>query len=476
MASLFNENIPATASSIQSGELRDNFNALYDKLKTLEVRATSPESTSILIQGGPVYFRDGSLNTLKYIKFPTTEFDFLQNRGYISLRDSYGTVVRDLSSTLKGPRPIGNFRYLEVLVSLKSNGQLIFTESTTAQSSPLSSPFNIYYGDDEIPIALIFLDINSAGVLQPVNQTNITDVRPFVTTAFQNNIQIADLQETVEDFGSRIEALEPTTKITDNLLVRLVPLEKRILDTTTTTNTLVEVLSGQTMTPDGYLVRYAGGYVDFAYSATGDGNKRILDGNTDLAGLSANIFNRALITIAYNSSSSDSSDNATIAITHGAGTGGSSPDALNTVFPTIPTNHIPLAYVSYQMATGTSIHPLISDERISTKRIAWEFPITNLTASSIEVDMSNYLVGSDGSEADITNIYFKVSEHVELYDANSRPFRRMISTSTYNSSTKKLTLTVNDTFTGISLTRSPIARSVKYHRYVVEDLRPFIGR
>lgn len=471
MASLFNENIPATASAIQSGELRDNFNALYDKVKTLEVRAANPEGSSIVVQGGPVYFRDGSLNTLKYIKFPTTEFDILQNRGFTSFRDAYGSIARASSSTLKGPRPIGSFRYLEILISLKSNGQLIFTEATNPQSSPLSSPFNIYYGDDEIPIALIFLDINSAGVLQPIKQTDITDVRPFVTTAFQNNVQIATLEETVEDHSSRIEVLEPGLKITDNFLVRILPSEKQAIDGTSSTNTLVEILSGQTITPDGYLVRYAGGYVDFAWTTSGNSAKRILDAETNLTGLSQNFYNKALISVGYNPSSTDRTDNATITITHGGGA--SALSGLNGITPSIPTNHIPLGYVSYRIGSaGAAIVPLLSETSLGAVRMSYDFPITNLTSASLEIDMSNY---SD-SEADITNIHFKVTEFVDIFDANSRPLRRRIESSSYNSSSKKLNITLNDTFVGISLNRNPLARSVASHKSIIEDLRPFIGR
>ena len=103
MVSLFTENTPAENSAVQSSEIRGNFEALYDKVRTLEVRAEQPSTTSVLVLGGRGYFRASTSNQLRLVNFNTTVFSFLETQGYKTKRDSEtGTLFRELQG-FNGP-------------------------------------------------------------------------------------------------------------------------------------------------------------------------------------------------------------------------------------------------------------------------------------------------------------------------------------------------------------------------------------
>ena len=198
MASLFQENQPSEGSSLQSAIIRENFTALFESLKTLEVRVEDPISTSVLILGGSVYFRPSTSQQLQLVNFSTRSFDINNTTGFKSVRSDEG-ILSKIEQNFRGVSAYeSEGQYLEILISLKPNGTLTFTESTSAQNDVLSSSFNIFFDDSEVPLALVFLEKDSSGVLQKIQQTRISDIRPIVTTAFQNNEQAAITESQVQ--------------------------------------------------------------------------------------------------------------------------------------------------------------------------------------------------------------------------------------------------------------------------------------
>lgn len=459
MVSPFIENIPSPNSALVSSEIRDNFSALYDKVKTLEVQSYQ-DSTSIRILSGPVYFRSGSDQQLKLVKFPEIILDLNQATSYKTTKDAYGVISRSLQS-FKG---LSSFQsegpLMEILVSANANGQVVITESTSAQNNKLSSPYNIFFDDSEIPLSLIFVEKNSEGTLQVVTSTDISEVRPVITTAFQNNEQVSAIENSLNDTIERVSALEPSAWSTDNLKLRFIPTTKLTADGTTTTNTKVEVLSGKAFV-NGMLLTFAGGYVDFAIGSTTNTALRTYTAGTTTG--SALYWRRALVSLEYNASTGDVTDNAILRITHG--TENASPSGASK--PSLPANNYPIGYVLYRsMIPATSIYPILDSALVDAVRVSYEFAITNMTilpsGATVEflIDVGTAVVYSDFSAAD----------DVEIFDSNTRPIRRKIqSSSAY--ATGIIKIIVTNSFVDIDLARSPKFRWMKSgkHQQIIES-------
>jgi hypothetical protein len=489
MVNVFKENVPATSSSLQSAEIRENFEALYDKVRALEVQATNPTSTSLLVLGGPVYFRSNTSQQLKLIRTSTRVFDLTTSFGYKTTRDGYGTLSREGQSF----RGFSGFEsegpILEVMISINSLGQLVFTESLAGQSNRLSSPFNIYFDDSEIPIALLFVEKNSEGVLQKFQQTDLTDIRPFVTTAFQNNSQISNIESQVQDNTDRIDVVESTLKTSDSLKVRMIPAAKLAVDLTSTTNTRVECLSGTAWTgitgAGAKPLKFAGGYVDFNPNVTTPSS------GVTPAGTPNGVINnwcRALIYLEADNSSTDPTNNSKIGVIHG--TLGSEPRYTEDGYADLQSGQIPLAYVLYKYSSTSTIYPLISEVDMGgvgntniLSRIGFEFPIVGMNSLSTEIydgftinvsELEDYYSNSSDFQTAMEDTYFSVNDYVDIFDSNTRPIRRVIASSTFHPDTKTVTIQVSNSFGDISLSRSAKARSIR-HFPAIEDVRPFVG-
>jgi len=479
MVTPFQTGIPATNSAVQSEPIRDNLAALYDKLQTLEVQAINPASTSVMVLAGPAYFRAGTSNQLKLINFNTTIFDFTTAFGYKTQRDAYGNLYR-AQQLSAGPSAFQTQGlYLQVLLSLQPSGQLTFIESLAGQNNALSSPFNICFDDSEIPLALIILQKTTAGVLQPIAQTNISEARPFVSTAFQNNTQVASLDSQVQDNTNRIIALEPALYTTTSLMTTLPLPDKLAADLTTTTNKLVEVFSGTARAGSAAVpqLKFAGGRVNFS---TGSGPSDSFGNyNGGTTAFTANYWKKALIGLQYNIASTDPTQNATLVFVHSSAAG--SPSQI--VSPTLPVNTVPLSYVLYQMnAAGTDIVPLTSTQAVDgyvATRLTYEFPITNLQAVPTNANTYSTLIadltGTGFSASYVTSTVFPTNSAIEIFDSNTRPIRRFVGAVSFNATTNLVTIQVTNSFTGITLLRSPQVRSVSNNLQLIEDLRPFIG-
>jgi hypothetical protein len=478
MASLFQPNQPAPSSPLQSDVIRDNFDSLYDKLKTLELRAQSPATTSLIVTGGPVYFRPGTSQQLSFLNFNTKVVNILTATSYKTKKNLDGTLYRELQLAA-GP---SNFQveglFLEVLISIQNNGQVVFTEALAGQNNQLSSPFNIYIADSEVPIAFVVLKKTVEGALLPIEQTDIREARAVVSPAFQNNPQVSEVEAQVEDQATRISSLEGGLQVTNNLLVKLPSVGKLIADNATTTNTIVEVLSGSAyLQDDGYLLRFAGARVDFKATPPSVGfpnTPRII--SASIPSFVNGNYNKALIGVQYSGSYVDG-ENAELVVTHGT----AAPAADQVVEPIIPADTIPLAFVLYR-TTATDVYPLISTTSIGAIRISYEFIITDLISVptsdpsdpayiTLEVDLSS----ESYTETYVTGTLFQVGDPVDIFDTNTRYLRRFVQNITYNVTTKKALVTVNNSFTEISLPRSPKIRSVSQHLNIIEDLRPFVG-
>lgn len=466
MANLFIQNQPETSSPLKSSIIRDNFEALYDKLKVLEVRASTPITTLLTVTGGPVYFRSQIENKLKLINFQTKVIDILNITSYKTVDGYEGALLRVKNSQV-GPSAFETEGlYLEVLLSLNDMSELIITESKVAQNNELSSPFNIYFDDSEIPIALILLKKSNTGVLQPIDQTAINDIRPFITTAFQNISQTADLESQINDNTLRIDQIEPAIKITSNGLVKLPSEAKLIADGIELTNTKIEITSASGLI-DGYgrSLNFAGGFVDFTIGSVDNTDTRTFTAGTSL---SANTWNKALISLQYDPTGIN--ENAKPIITHGTP---ADPLSSFSVEPTSPVGTIPLSKILYRM-DSTSVRPINLDyDQNTSTQLNYELPITGLTEISnlayLAFDIDITSITSDRSQI------FELNSFIDISDDNTRSFRRKIVGRVLNGDI--LSITVNETFADISLNRNPKAKSLstKKHIYVIEDVRPFIG-
>jgi hypothetical protein len=480
MVSLFQENQPAASSAIQSAVIRDNFEALYDKVKALEVRAQNPATTSISVAGGVVYFRASTSQQLQLINFNTQVLDITQTVGYKTIKNLDGSLTRTLQA-FAGPSAFqSQGLFLEILVSLRSNGLLTFTESYTSQNNTLSSPFNIYKDDAEIPIALVILEKTAAGVLQPIVQDRIKDVRPFLSPALQNNQQVTTIENTVNDNVARITKLEPSLRTTNACRVRLLPIDKRVADGTTTTNTQVEVLSGHVYSPTNQRVKFWGATVDFSVSAstTFPTGTRVKAAATPA--LLANQWNKALICLQY-TNLLPNNETGELVVIHG--TQSSSPSLV--VPPTAGATQIPLAMVIYRFNSGgTNIVPFVSEQFCGTERLSYEFTIFNFVEVPNTTNNPNYaafitfdvdLSGTGFTVSDVTTNIFQVGAAIELFDDSTQPLRRFITSSSYNLTTQVANITVSNSFVEISSLRNPKVRSTSKHIPFIDDLRPFIG-
>ena len=473
MVSLYTKNQPTSGSSLQSSVIRDNFEALYNKVGTLEVRADSPATTFITLQGGPIYFRDSKVNSLKLVNFQTKRVDIQKLIGY-KTKKILGVLSRELQS-FSGPSEFQSEGLnLEVLITVNYLGEVIFTEALAGQNNELSSPFNIYFDDYEIPAALLLLKKNSNGVLQVIEQAQIYDARPSISSALQNNPTTADVETTIDNHEQRIVILESNSKVTSNGLVKL-PSETKLLEEGTivdgvNSNTKIEVISASGIqdSHSGQILRFAGGMVDFKVGATSNLDSRVFSAGTTAA--LANNYIRAAICLIHDPSSVDPVENSTIKILHGtAAPSLDAPYLTNT--PTIPDGYIPLAKILYKMdGYGTNIYPLTNMDTIDEQRINYKFPIINMT----EVDGVVKEFAADWSTENLDP--FAVSDYIEIEDDNTRPIRRKInylaSEDGYSS------ISILDSFVDISIDRHPYVTKISSGTCIplIEDVRPFIGK
>lgn len=517
MTVLFKEGIPAQDTPIRSVEIRDNFDSLYSKLKTLEPRATSPESTQILVNGGPVYFR-ASTSVLynaqgepisgaqRLIVFQTSIIDLATSNGFKTIKNTDGTLSKEAVSGGISPFATDQAGYFrEILITLNNQGRLSFVEGATTTTG-LSRSFDIAFDDSEIPICLVIIQHSGAllqsGQLAPIRQIDITDVRPIITTAFQNNLTSAALESNVLDNRLRLDALERSSLTNDALKVQIPPPEKLILDNARTTNKTLEILSGSAYI-NNTRVDYPGGKINVTQNLT-----------TPLP-----TDNFAVACVALLS-------DGTIYVYHGSAAD-SSADAVNVKLPyavrspygglQAPTDAIPLALIYYRMSSSsdagtpgytTQIDPVVSDVFVRPTfdsnsnltggtRLAFEFSIVSIIdASTFVVQLPSDISitpPSGETPAQIVPNVFQSGQTIEIFDDNTRSFRRVISNNPQGPGSLDITARtmqvivseafVNDvtfatpapTFRGISLKRNPKARIVDQKPGVVlQDVRPFI--
>lgn len=472
MGSLFTENIPEPNTKLQSAEIRNNFTALYDKVKSLEVRALEDNSQTIVVTGasGLIYFRSSTNNQLTPIPFPGDQLNLNTTIFYKTKKNQDGSLKRELQSFTGPSNFLSEGSIVEILLSLDKKARLIITESLKGQNNRLSSAhYNLFFDDSEIPLALIFLEKNNDGTLKSISQTDIRDIRPFVTSAFQNNPQTADLENTLNSNTSRIQTIEPSIKITNNLLVRLPSSEKLQYDNKSSTNTQVEVLSGRgwigTNSGTTKLLKFAGCYVDFSRNPA-ISTPRVISANTP--SMISGYWNKAIIALQYNPSSSDPTENSQIIISHGT----ENISLQQVVLPSLTTNTIPLACVIYRMS-GSDIIPLVSFSFLGDTQLSCTFPIVEISSTSLIADLSQ--ISTSINSSTITTEWFPTGGFVDLDDSNTLPIRRKIETSSFNTTTKLLNLTLVNSFSDLSLDRTPYVKSVSKHIDLIEDLRPFVG-
>jgi hypothetical protein len=471
MVSLFKQGVPAEKGSIQSSEIRGNFEALYDKVRALEVRAEETPSTSVVVEGGNVYFRSSSTNQLKLVQFYTKVYNIANEYGYQTIRNQDGTLSR-LAMNSRGP---SNFQsqgaFIEVLISIDKNGTILFTESLKPQNEIRSAPYNIYFDDSEIPLSLIFLEKNTNGILQPIRQEYIYDRRPFVTTAFQNNQTATEVEQQVEDNKQRIEYLEETTagKVANFRIS--IPNSNKLLADGTSGNNRQFIVNAGTAVYGSTILKFAGGRINF--SSIPSTTRRVF--NAFPVTVTANYYVRCIIGLQYNPSAPNPLDeNSTLVFLYGT------PAATidSTMLPPLVGGVVPLYEFLYRInQTATDIYPVNDFETLGSEQVSFEFPLVELVKvpggydayNIVEVDLSDY----EYTSSYVENM-FQPDKYIDIFDDQNNMIRRYISSVGYSEETKIAQITVDDSFTDISLLRNPKVRA-QQHWDILKDIRPFIG-
>lgn len=165
----FIRGIPASDSPIRSSEIRNNFLALDDRTGKIGARATIPSSTSILIDGGVVYYG---------------------NRVSINMEPSR----LDLGDQLTGVQQfynIGYFKDIAIVARVTFNSTSERYEASTfyiegpEKATNLSQPELIPLAANDLPIARLVvrhngIDLVSRGQIEPINQDDILDYRNYL--------------------------------------------------------------------------------------------------------------------------------------------------------------------------------------------------------------------------------------------------------------------------------------------------------
>jgi hypothetical protein len=178
-----------------------------------------------------------------------------------------------------------------------------------------------------------------------------------------------------------------------------------------------------------------------------------------------------LIYLQIDTSSVDPTNNSKLGVIHG--TSASEPRDIIDGYASLLDGQIPLAYVLYRYNTSGDIYPLISETAMGGNpdpRFGYELPIVDLTllpsgaCLGFTIDVSELM----------TSTYYESGDNIDIFDSKTRPIRRTIVSSIFNSLTKTVQIQVNSSFSEISLSRNAKARSSK-HISIIEDARPFIG-
>jgi len=507
MADLFKANIPAPNSPIASADVRNNFAALYEKVQPLEPRVSSANPYGITIAGGPVYFRTSGATSLNFLNFQTTEIDLsTSSNGYTTTKTSFNTVSGRQKRDSNGISKFTAANLIrEILISLAPDGKLIFTEGATTPTG-LSRPFDIYFKDGEIPICFVLVrqagDTSKAGQLQRIQQIDITDIRPFVTIAFEG---YAEANDAGLNASVRLSKIETNTARSSNALAVTIP---RTALLSNDPNTELQISAGRAVF-EGYNAHFPGAIIDLSYQ---DGDGYYFPGGSRADGsdydLTSVLFNKVVICLQRNKATG-----AVIPFAyHGIPASVISAIQLNSSIyinesfklDTTTFSILPLAVVLYKF-DSTHSSKLYSLKEVGGKvynqtgstsfRINFDIDVqlvaTNSNATNtFNIDLTH--IASEDPDIDIsawitTNL---IQQQVELYDDISVPFRRTVMSCTAISSTVSNALykvVVDRAFiqsagtkidlenVDISSNRKPQMRVLKAHTSLIEDVRAFVG-
>lgn len=165
----FIRGIPASDSPIRSSEIRNNFLALDDRTGKIGARATIPASTSILIDGGIVYYGN---------KIPVN-----MEPSRLDLGDQTTGIQQFYN--------IGYFKDIAIVARVNFNPTSERYEASTfyiegpEKASNQSQPELVPIGANDLPIARLLvrhngLDLSSKGQIEPINQDDIIDYRNYL--------------------------------------------------------------------------------------------------------------------------------------------------------------------------------------------------------------------------------------------------------------------------------------------------------
>lgn len=464
---VFIQGEPKSKDKLSAKVIRDNFDALYQQLKTLEPRATEIISSSILIEGGPVYFKANSSSQLKFINFQTSLIDLKTAQGYRTQINEDGSKDRVLLPA-KGISPFLTGQlgfYREVLVFLSPEGRLYFTEGSTTTNG-ISRAFDIFMSDADIPICLVLVrnvgELNKYGQIGNIQQVNIRDIRPVVSIAIQSNNQISDLQNSVSDNSDRLDILENRKTSANYFEVSIDPFAL-------TSDKKLYIESGKTYI-DGKYVKFPGKIIDL----TIEPNRPpfIPSDNFNTALICFDVRTKDIKTI-YGTSEDSVTDWRNCKYPSDVR------DVDNDLItdPTI----IPLSVLTYrairtddQLPTR-EIYPINNLTHIGDVRINYEFSITSIDQDQVSIQLSE-----DCSEDIFNQIFesgFPTERYVEIKDDNTISFRRtIVSVISRNYNLKQKTIKLDRPLIGIDIKRYPKIKDLEWYKEVLEDVRALLVR
>lgn len=188
--------LPAEGSPLVSAEIRNNFTALNNRTDKVEVKATIPASTSLLIGSGTVYFTNRIL-----VKFSGQKLN-----------------LGDLISGIKGFTKKGYFKDVLLVLRPKLNLETNRYEALCTfiegpeKASPSADLTTTIPNSSDLPLAHFVvrhngLELDTPGQIEPITQTQITDVRNYLDTGGVEyySAVVGDRRIKINQDGSAVE-------------------------------------------------------------------------------------------------------------------------------------------------------------------------------------------------------------------------------------------------------------------------------
>lgn len=458
---MFYINRPAKGEKISSQVIRQNFNYLYNCLKTLDVTPTQPISKYVYIKGGILYYSNNNSEKLQIIKINDMLFEF--DRGFKTIFNPDGTLSRE-EITHNGLSPfnineVGYYR--EVLIILKNDGRFYFIEGRTSRDN-ISRPYDFCVYSNEIPIAIIKVqhsgEIGKPHQINPIEEYDILDVRPFISIPYERDFNLTQLNFNIDRINNRINRLEYNSIVNDYFMPVIdeynLPEDKKIY------------IYPAKCYVDGRLIKFYGGVIDFTLPE--------FRPNFNYQGC----YNSCLI---YYDVIEDK-----INVIHGE-TEDCVVDYRNVQYPArvrdlnrnlyVDNTKIPIAVVIYRAFNDAQvtreIYPINSYTHCGNVRISHKYNIIDIDNDIIKVRIDNDVDISVFEQLFSVNSNNK--NNIMIEDNSNICTRRIIAVIENNITERIKILKLDKKIQNIERYLSPKAIDLLYHREVIEDVRPHLS-